>query len=59
MSYSPWGCKELDTTEVLSTAKDLLKVYLELFSIGLSKQSLKMYMNIWVQHLNGTPASAF
>ena len=24
MGYSPWGCKESDTTEQLSTYKDLL-----------------------------------
>ena len=30
MGYSLWARKELDTTEALSTAKDLLKVYLEL-----------------------------
>ena len=27
VSYSPWGCKELDTTEHLSTAQILDKIF--------------------------------
>ena len=38
MDYSPWGCKELDTTEQISTAQErgmLQNLYIKKFLKGI------------------------
>ena len=36
LGYSPWGCKELDTTELLSSSSSRLFIYFPCFPITYS-----------------------